>query len=258
MASEVTTVPEEEARQILEMLHLTSIITVPLRTKRGVLGAVQFVSAESGRVYTTDDLALAEAVAGRVGEALNAMWLMEQQRHIAATLQAALLPPRLPDIPGVTLAVRYWAAGAAIEVGGDFYDAFPIAPGRWGITMGDVCGTGPAAASLTGLARHTVRAAAKHGADHSAVLDWLNLAVLESNRDLFLTAAFATLDEVDGQWQLTVACGGHPLPVIVRADGSVASVGRPGSLLEVFPTSASTPPRSRWSRATRWCSTPTG
>lgn len=234
VASEVSTMPEAEARAVLEALGLTSVITVPLRTKRGVLGAVQFVSAESGRVYTTDDLALAEAVAGRVGEALNAMWLMEQQRHIAATLQAALLPPKLPTIPGATLAVRYWAAGAAIEVGGDFYDAFPIAEGRWGITMGDVCGTGPDAASLTGLARHTVRAAAKHGADHSSVLEWLNLAVRESNRDLFLTAAFATLDHVDDRWKLTVACGGHPLPVVVQADGTALSVGRPGSLLGVF------------------------
>ena len=112
--------------ELLRSLHLTSTITVPLRTRREVIGAMQFVSAESGRQYTSEDVALATATSGRVADGLNNMWLAEQHRRISVTLQAALLPPRLPEIPGTTVAVRYWAAGAVPDVGGDFYDVFAL------------------------------------------------------------------------------------------------------------------------------------
>ena len=155
-----SSIDSAEARQIIEALDLTSVITVPLETKRGVLGAMQFVSAESKRNYDESDLALAKAAAGRIADALDNMWLTDQQRHIAATLQASLLPPALPDIPGADIAVRYWPAGAAVEVGGDFYDVFPLNDTRWAVVIGDVCGTGPDGAAVTGIARHTIRAAA--------------------------------------------------------------------------------------------------
>ena len=93
---------------------------------------MQLVSAESGRHYDEEDLALAEAAAGRLAEALDAAWFADQQRNIAVTLQQALLPPALPAIPGIDIAARYWPAGAN-AVGGDFYDVFAIDDhsGRW-------------------------------------------------------------------------------------------------------------------------------
>ena len=210
---------------------------MPLESKRGVLGAMQFVSAESKRHYDESDLALAKAAAGRIADALDNMWLTDQQRHIAATLQAALLPPALPDIPGIDIAVRYWPAGAAVEVGGDFYDVFPLDDGRWAVVIGDVCGTGPNGAAVTGIARHTIRAAARHGQDHSGVLEWLNDALLHSNRGLFCTACYATLDrQNDGTWLLTTVSGGHPLPVVVRKDGRSEAIGQYGTLLGSFET----------------------
>jgi PAS domain S-box-containing protein len=139
----------EELRSIVKALQLTSLITVPMRTKRGIIGAIQFVSAESQRRFDDDDVALARTVAGRIAEALENTWLTDQQRAIAGTLQAALLPPQLPEIDGASVAVRYWAAGTATEVGGDFYDVFSIGDRRWGIVIGDVCGTGPNAAAVT-------------------------------------------------------------------------------------------------------------
>ncbi len=224
-----------EAKGIIDALDLTSAITVPLQTKRGVLGAMQFVSAESKRHYDESDLALAKAAAGRIADALDNMWLTDQQRHIAATLQAALLPPALPDIPHVQAAVRYWPAGAAVEVGGDFYDIFRLNERRWAVVIGDVCGTGPNGAAVTGIARHTIRAAARHGQDHNGVLDWLNDALLNSNRGLFCTACYATLDrESDEHWSLTNVSGGHPLPVLVRSDGRPDKIGRHGTLLGSF------------------------
>jgi PAS domain S-box-containing protein len=230
-----------EARAIVEALHLTSIITVPLRSKRGILGVMQLVSAESGRRYTEDDLALAEAAAGRIAETLNNLWLTQQQRTIAEALQKALLPPALPTVPGIDVAVRYWVAGAANEVGGDFYDIFRAGPDRWAVVIGDVCGTGADAAAVTVITRHTIRAAATHGVGHRDVMAWLNDAVLAGQRDRFCTAVFGTLEpRPGGHHELTVVVGGHPLPVLARADGAVHTVGTPGSLIGVFATAKTT------------------
>jgi PAS domain S-box-containing protein len=229
-------------RPIVEALHLTSVVTVPLVSKRGIVGAMQFVSAESAHEYDSDDVALAEAAAGRVAEALDNAWLVEQQRTIAVTLQAALLPAALPEIPGVSIAVRYWAAGAVSEVGGDFYDVFPIGDRQWAIVIGDVCGTGPKAAAVTATARHTIRAAAVHGASHAAVMHWVNDAVRSSGSGLFCTVAYSTVEQLDDDtWMLTSIAGGHPLPVLVSPDGGVRMLGVPGTLIGIFPNISVTP-----------------
>lgn len=223
----------DEARAVLDALGLTSVITVPLRTDRGVLGAIRFVSAESGRRYDEDDLALARATAGRVAEMLERLWFSDQQRYIASTLQAALLPPGLPDIAGIELAARYWAAGA-VDVGGDFFDVFSVDDDRWRVLIGDVCGTGSDAAALTSIARHTARAAARHGQDDAAVLHWMNDAVLDSDRDLFCTTCYASFERAGEAIRLQVTTGGHPLPVVAHPDGSTEEVGDHGTLLGVF------------------------
>jgi serine phosphatase RsbU (regulator of sigma subunit) len=228
------TIDPVEVRGILEELDLTSLITVPLTTKRGVRGAMQFVSAESGRIYDADDVALAEVAAGRIADALDSMWLTEQHRRISATLQRALLPPRLPPVPGIDVAVRYWPAGTAVEAGGDFYDLFQTSSGSWSVLIGDVCGTGPDAAALTGIARHTVRAAARHGQDHRGVLQWLNEAMRLSDRDRFCTAVYATIEARDGNWHLMTCAAGHPRPVVAHSGRSASVIGRHGSLLGVF------------------------
>jgi serine phosphatase RsbU (regulator of sigma subunit) len=225
-------IDEAEARAILESLQLTSVITVPLRTKERLVGAMQFVSAESGRDYDADDVALAEVVADRLAEPLEGAWLKDQHREFAEVLQRALLPPRLPMIPGIDTAVRYLPAGPS-AVGGDFYDVFRIAEDSWAILIGDCCGIGPNAAALSSIARHTVRAAARHGLSHAEVIDWLNQAVNLSDRDLFCTACYATVTRAGSDWDLQVAAAGHPLPIVARAQATT-TVGSPGTLLGVF------------------------
>ncbi len=225
-------IDETEARLILDSLGLTSVITVPLRTKQRTAGAIQFVSAESGREYVEEDVALAEVVASRLADPLDSAWTADQQAHVAGTLQRNLLPPRLPVIDGVDLAVRYLPAGVS-SVGGDFYDVFSITDQSWAVLIGDACGTGPDAAALSSIARHTVRAAARHGQDHLAVIDWLNQAVALSDRNLFCTACYATLAVEHRTWVLQAAAAGHPLPILVRPSGTT-SLGRAGTLLGVF------------------------
>jgi serine phosphatase RsbU (regulator of sigma subunit) len=225
-------IDDVEARTILASLQLTSVITVPLRTKQRLVGAMQFVSAESGREYDADDVALAEVVADRLAEPLEGAWVNDQHREFAEVLQRSLLPPRLPTVPGIDFAARYLPAGPS-AVGGDFYDVFRIAPDSWALLIGDCCGTGPNAAALSSIARHTVRAAARHGLSHREVIDWLNQAVNLSDRDLFCTACYATLTRNGPIWELEVVTAGHPLPIVARA-GATTSIGRPGTLLGVF------------------------
>ncbi len=230
----------DEARDIVRSMGLKSSISVPLRKAGRVLGALQFVNTESSRAYTSDDLALAQAVAGRISSTLENRRLAEHQRDIATTLQASLLPGTLPSIPGIDIGVRYWAAGEGTVVGGDFYDVFDVADGRFAAVIGDVCGTGPEAAALTGLARHSIRAAAWNGADPAGVLSQLNNAVYRTGQKTFCTALYIALQPTATGVRLDVAAGGHPLPIVCRADGRCETIGMPGTLLGLLPDATST------------------
>ncbi len=228
-----------EARDIVHALALRSSIAVPLEKRGRILGAIQFVNLESSRRYTIDDLTLAHAAAARIASSLEYIRLNEHQRKIATTLQASLLPAKLPEIAGLDLAVRYWATGEGTVVGGDFYDVFDVDADHWAVVIGDVCGTGPAAAALTGLARHTIRASAWHGASHGEVLSNVNTAVLRSGQITFCTALYGTVAHAPGGFTFEMASGGHPLPIICRAGAGTETLGQPGTLLGAFPDSKS-------------------
>ena len=124
------------------------------------IGSITFVSAESGRSFSEDDLRLAEELGRRAGIAVENARLYRERSEIAATLQRGLLPDALPRIPGLRLSSLYRPAGAENLVGGDFYDAFPTDAG-WMLLVGDVTGRGAAAAAETGQARHTLRTAGR-------------------------------------------------------------------------------------------------
>lgn len=223
----------DEVRDLVERLDLRSVITVAMKKRGRVVGALQFIATTQSRQYTPDDVALAETLAGRIASSIENLRLQERQREIAHTLQRSLLPMFLPTIPGMDTAVRYWPNGEATEVGGDFYDMFTLDDGRVAVVLGDVCGTGPTAAALTGLARHTVRDSSWHGDDHEAVLNSLNRAIRRSGHDRFLTCVYATVQSVGNAFEITLACSGHPLPVLV-SDHGATTIGVPGTLLGVF------------------------
>ena len=181
-------------------------------------------------------------MAARVASSIANMRLSDEQRRIATALQASLLPAHLPDIPGLEVAVRYWAAGEGLEVGGDFYDVFAIDELQWAVVIGDVCGKGPSAAALTGMARHTIAAAAWHGDDPTAVLTALDRSMKARHTRDFCTAVYGTLTPSGAGFKFTFACGGHPGPILVRPDGSWTLAGVHGNLIglgtrfEVTPT----------------------
>jgi PAS domain S-box-containing protein len=228
------------AAVVANSLALRAAITVPLVKHQRVIGAMIFLLSGGERHYTPDDLTLAQALAGRVASSLDNRRLAELQRDIAHTLQRSLLPEDLPDIPGAEVAVRYWATGEATEIGGDFYDVFAVDDMTHAVVVGDVCGKGPKAAAVTGLARHTIRANAWRGDDHVAVLQHLNAALLRSRPVTLCTAAYATLSPTETRTRFTFACAGHPLPVLVRADGTASTIGQHSLLLGGFDTVSAT------------------
>jgi serine phosphatase RsbU (regulator of sigma subunit)/putative methionine-R-sulfoxide reductase with GAF domain len=229
----------EERLALFRRLDPHSAMVLPIRLRGRVVGTLTFVYSASGRRYTEADLALAEEVARRAAMALDNARLFAEHREVARTLQASLLPPHLPDIPGVDLDGLYRAGGEGVEVGGDFYDVFLTEPGDWALVVGDVCGKGAEAAGVTAMGRYTLRAAAMQARRPSRVLHVLNEAMLRNDEVArpFLTVAYARLQlgEPGDAAKVTVGCGGHPLPLILRASGRVETVGVPGTLLGCFP-----------------------
>lgn len=221
----------------LSAFGIGAYLGVPLVARGHVIGVIGLARGLEGATpYGADDIVLVQELASRVALALDHARLFDAQRHIAVTLQASLLPPGLPEIPGVEVASRYRSAMTASEVGGDFYDLFPAGDGAWAIVMGDISGKGVEAAALTALARYTVRAASREHRQPREVLAVLNEAVLaEQPSGRFLTIVFGRLRRRGGGWRLTVACGGHPPPLLLRGSGQVEAAGRPGTLLGFVP-----------------------
>jgi integral membrane sensor domain MASE1 len=187
-----------------------------------------------------DSLLLAQTFFGVTGVTvlLLAAVITERRRaeetveQIAEALQESLLPSRLPEVPGIEFAARFRPVGASHRVGGDFYDVFESRDGGWVVVVGDVCGKGPRAAAVTGLARHTLRAGAVTESRPSGVLALLNDALRDERSALELcTVVYARLDEHDGGYRLTCSSGGHPLPLLLRRDGSVEQIGTHGLVL---------------------------
>ena len=223
----------DEERASFEALGLRSVMVAPMVADGRALGTITFGSGPTGRLFDDEDLALAEEVARRAGMAILHSRLYRERSRIASTLQQSLLPPALPDIPGLDLAARFRPQGPGHEVGGDFYDVFEFRPGGWAIVMGDVGGKGARAAATTALARYTVRAAALPESRPSEVLEILNSALLRDEADTATcTAVVAFVDIHAESASVELASAGHPLPVLLG--DSVTEVGAPGMLLGAF------------------------
>jgi PAS domain S-box-containing protein len=228
-------VDEEHYREMIA-IGLRSAIVVPLITRGRTLGTLSWVNGRFNRRFDEQDVELAQEVARRCATAVDNARLYSERAYIARTLQQSLLPVELPDIPGIEAAARFRPTGEGNEVGGDFYDVFETGHRGWTIVMGDVCGKGPDAAAVTALARYTLRAAAMRDFLPSRSLAVLNEALLRQRDDRrFCTVAYAYLEKLDEGARVGISAGGHPLPLLLRADGGVEQVGAIGTLLGVVP-----------------------
>ncbi|MFF9431992.1 SpoIIE family protein phosphatase [Streptomyces sp. NPDC014746] len=210
-------------------------VVLPLVARNRVIGMLT-LGRPSEDHFRQEILELAEDLSRRAALALDNARLYSERVAISQSLQRSLLPPGLPTVPGVEVDVIYRAAGEGNEVGGDFYDVFPIRDDVYGFAIGDVCGTGPEAAAVTGLARHALRLLAREGFGGPAVLERLNAAILdEGARSRFLTLLYGEMrPQPDGSAILKVVCAGHPLPLRLRPDGTVEPAAEPQPLLGVM------------------------
>jgi serine phosphatase RsbU (regulator of sigma subunit) len=176
-------------------------------------------------------LAAAFAAATLLASLLRSHREAARLREIATTLQQSLLPQPLPEIPGWSAATMYHPAGAENEVGGDFYDAFPIA-GGWMLVIGDVTGRGARAASVTAQARYTLRTAAWLSGDPIVALATLNAALL-ARADPALCSVVAFAISSDPAEPVRYAVAGHLPPLLVDGE-SVTAVSDGGPVLGAF------------------------
>lgn len=220
---------DEEHYRLLREVGLRSAISAPMYAGDEFLGSISFVTSDDkGRRLTEEDLDVAEELARRGSVAIQNARLFEERSHAARTLEQALRPPDLPEIPGWRSSSMYEAASEGL-VGGDFYDAFHARDG-WLVVIGDVGGRGVDAAALTAMARYTLRTAGAMSDDPIAALERLNAWLLDRDEVELCTAALVLL-RPDGS--VRVCSAGHPPPLVV-SDGKAEPWGPPGSILGAF------------------------
>ena len=219
-----------------------SVCAVPLEVQGRCLGALRF-SFNEPRLFDEDLRRFVQALAAQAAQAMHRAELQQARLEASVRLQRSLLPPSLPDIPGVDVEAAYHPLGDGMEVGGDFYDLWRVGPETFALAVGDVAGTGPEAAALTALARHTLRALTLRDFEVGSTMRLLNDALLSGNSDpatneRFCTAVFGRIDAGptgDGVG-VVLGSGGHPTPLLRRAGGAVETVRLTGSLLGVLPS----------------------
>jgi len=221
--------------RFLREVGTRSVMLVPMVARGHTVGAISLARCDEERPYGPEDLSLAEELSRRAATAADNARLYSDRSRVAQTLQESLLPARLPQVPGLEVAGRFRAAGDGSEVGGDFYDVFPCGGSCWAAVIGDVCGKGAVAATLTSLARHTVRAAARYETGPALLLGALNDAILAQKRDdlRFVTAMLVRLTPLERGVEATYARGGHVPPFVLRAGGEVEALVPDGPLLGI-------------------------
>jgi serine phosphatase RsbU (regulator of sigma subunit) len=212
---------------------------VPVLDQDGHVAGVIWVADQVPRQWSVSDVAILEILAQVTSSEVTlraALARSAGRAALAQTLEESLLPPRVPNIPGLQVAAQYAAGGTGAEVLGDFCDVFPSTRGTWGMVVGDVCGKGIAAAKRTALARYSLRAVARRQARPSLILADLNQVLLDWPTDdpRFLTAIYAAVRPVRGGAMVRISSAGHPLALVRAANGQVHEFGRPGALLGVL------------------------
>ncbi|MFI5955124.1 SpoIIE family protein phosphatase [Cryptosporangium sp. NPDC051539] len=214
-------------------------LVLPLTARREVVGTMS-IGDPPGRRHTSEEVAIAVDLARRAALSVDNARLYSERDSVAEALQSALLPASLPAAEGLEFAAQYRPAGASNEVGGDFYDVLPLGDERWLLAIGDVCGKGPQAASVTGMVRDVLRTLAREGRDLPYALSALNRALVEeaslaresggpwTGQTVFCTVAAAVAERSEGGLLVRLCLAGHPLPIKMLANGGAEQVGAGG------------------------------
>ncbi|MGB7872415.1 MAG: SpoIIE family protein phosphatase [Mycobacterium sp.] len=211
-----------ETRQMLTSLRDGDLLA-PNATRAGTAGIalqhpegvlVVWIQLAEKRPFTLEDQTLLTVLAGRLGQGLQRVHQVDQQRETALALQHAILgPAHLPR----GFAVRYQAASRPLQVGGDWYDVVDLQDGRIALIVGDCVGHGLPAATVMGQLRSACRALLLDHPSPRAALCGLDRFAARLPGAQCTTVVCAVLDP--GTGELVYSSAGHPPPILVDADG---------------------------------------
>ncbi|MGW1348104.1 SpoIIE family protein phosphatase [Streptomyces sp. NPDC002409] len=208
-------------------LGITSAAYLPLIAQARPIGALGLLYSDKDG-FTGDERNLLVALGSSIAQSLQRAMLYEQEHDLAEGLQQAMLPRRIPDVPGAQVAVRYRSARLGRDIGGDWYDVIPLPGGRVGAVIGDVQGHDTHAAAVMGQLRIVLRAYAAEGHSPATVMVRASVFLHELDTDRFATCTYAEADLTTGVVQLVRA--GHVDPLVRESDGSCRRLPVEGGL----------------------------
>ncbi|AGZ38547.1 putative magnesium/manganese-dependent protein phosphatase [Actinoplanes friuliensis DSM 7358] len=209
---------------------------VPLVARGQRLGTLA-VGRHLRHRHDGDEVAVLEDVARRAALAIDNARIHDERRKVARTLQASLLPPALPHVPGIGFAAEYVPTGS--EVGGDFYDVVSSGDDSWVVVVGDVSGKGVQAATVTGLVRDVIRILVDDGKPMTEILCRVNRTLVQRGGGRYCTLAMASVSRAGTDLEVCLHLAGHDRAVLVRADGKTSFVGEGGTALGLLEQIAS-------------------
>ncbi|MFN2462020.1 MAG: PP2C family protein-serine/threonine phosphatase [Candidatus Velthaea sp.] len=240
--ADARTDPRTSANPSIESMGVRAWAGFPLLAPDGeVLGSFCIVDT-APRNWTARDVEIIRTLASAAAREIALRGAVASERDarqraeaLAHTLQQSLLPPALPEVAGLDIEARFHPAGGGLELVGDFYDLFASGNDTWSFVVGDVCGKGIEAAKVAALARHTIGALAMQHFDTARVLALLNETLIARSPapGTFLTAVYGTLTQRRDGFAVRLAVGGHPPPILRRADGTAAFLETSGLLVGV-------------------------
>jgi serine/threonine-protein kinase RsbW len=222
--------------EVAKALQLTSIVAVPLMADGRRLGVLTLATDRWRSPFTEADVEVAEQLGLQVSLVLAKAQRYELEVRTSHTLQASLLPPSPPEIPGLSTAVRYLAATQGVEVGGDFYDVVRLPNDQVALAVGDVVGHDITAAATMGQLNSVYRALLADGPSPSAMIDRLQASWSLLGLQRMATALFAALDPATGQ--LAIASAGHLPPLMITEGRAELLPVEPSRMLGAPPSPA--------------------
>ncbi|MFE7773754.1 SpoIIE family protein phosphatase [Streptomyces sp. NPDC057445] len=208
-------------------LGITSAAYMPLIAQARPIGALGLLYSDKTG-FTTEERNLLVALGSSIAQSLQRAVLFEQEHDLAEGLQQAMLPRRIPAVPGAQIAVRYRSARLGRDIGGDWYDIIPLPGGRVGAVIGDVQGHDTHASAVMGQLRIVLRAYAAEGHTPATVMARASVFLHELDTDRFATCTYAEVDLTTGVVQMVRA--GHVGPLLISPDGDSHRVPVSGGL----------------------------
>ena len=210
---------EPRMRAVFAKFETASTIGIPIRSGHRVEAVLTLGRTADAEPYVSTDVPVYAEVARRFSLATAYAARFDNERRVATTFQRAALPGALPRHPHVSFDAVYEAGKSEALVGGDWYDAFVLGDGRIVVSIGDVSGSGLAAAVAMGLVRQSMRAAARVTGDPLAILDAADRTLRADDSERVVTAFVGIFDPAGGT--LVYAGAGHPPPLVRAADGTI-------------------------------------